>query len=118
MITENQYYMEWTDSDQVSAAAVAQKYKASRRIVVVVHTEDNQVVLKKRKFVTPEDITGVQFVAILRRHLDVGPTHAIFLFFRDSRGVADLQKCMVDYRHHFDNDSVLHLVCAKENAFG
>lgn len=109
----------WSTKDQSDAAAVARKYAASNRMVIIIHTDKGMALLRKKKYITPSEITGAQLMAVVRRHCTLGPSSAIFLMCKDTATMIKMQETVGACCHeHADRDGILHLVCVEESVFG
>lgn len=109
---------QWSVHDQKRAAQMALRYKD--RVIVVLHNAGDRrgsPVLTKRKFVCPLDLTGAQFMGVVRRHARVQSTDALFLLCNGKLVcMSDALSTLRD--RDGDADGVVHLVCTTENTFG
>lgn len=90
-------------------------------VPVLIRCDDKNIHIKKHKFLVPKDITGSQFLTILRIHLNVDPTKAIFVFV-DSIIMPHLklmEEIHTEYlQKHKNKDVFLYLDIFSENTFG
>lgn len=73
--------------------------------------------LPKRKFIVPRDLTIGQFLYVIRKHIQLPPEKAIFLFIGDilPNGVATIAEL---YHQYKSPDKALHVIYTSESTFG
>jgi GABA(A) receptor-associated protein len=74
-------------------------------------------VIDKQKFLVPGDFTFGQFIAIIRKRLEIPSDKAIFIFINNS--LAPLHKAMRElYFEHADTDGFMYCLYTGESTFG
>lgn len=74
--------------------------------------------IDQNKFIVPEDITLGQFMAIIRKKIELGPELALFLFV--NKGVLPPQSVTMAslYNQYKNDDGLLEIEYCGENTFG
>ena len=74
--------------------------------------------IDQNKFIVPEDITLGQFMAIIRKKIELGPELALFLFV--NKGVLPAQSVSMAslYNQYKNDDGLLEIEYCGENTFG
>lgn len=74
--------------------------------------------IDQNKFIVPEDITLGQFMAIIRKKIELGPELALFLFV--NKGVLPAQSVTMSslYNQYKNDDGLLEIEYCGENTFG
>jgi surfactin synthase thioesterase subunit len=72
---------------------------------------------KKEKFLLPHSLTGAQLAFVLRKHLQMESTQALFVTCGGCLVPAQ-ESVQVTYARHKDDDGFLYVTYALENAFG
>jgi hypothetical protein len=106
------------DERKLKAAVILKQHPD--RIPVVVECSDKlQAVhpLKKNKFIVPHELTLAQFVFIIRKHMKLDPSHAIFVFINNklNPGTSIMSEL---YLHNKDEDGFMYLDVFHESTFG
>ena len=116
-------FMDKYPFDQRLAEAERVLYKYPNRIPVIVEPANNigcdqRIVMAKKKYLVPSDITIGQFLYIIRRRIKMPPEKALFLFIGGDTLVAT--NCLMDRAHqeHGAKDRFLYMTVATENTFG
>ena len=75
------------------------------------------VILNKRKYLVPHDLTTTQFLFIIRKGLKLPSEKGIFLFVK--KNIAPSTYTMIDlYNEYKDPDGFLYINYTEENVFG
>lgn len=74
--------------------------------------------IDQNKFIVPEDITVSQFMAIIRKKIELGPEMALFLFV--NKGTLPVQSATMAslYNTYKNDDGLLEIEYCGENTFG
>lgn len=87
-------------------------------IVKRFHKETSLPLLEKVKFLVPEETTMSQFVAIIRKRMNLRPNQAIYLLV-NNRSMMNLSMTIAEvYNEHKDEDGMLHVTYASQEVFG
>jgi GABA(A) receptor-associated protein len=92
--------------------------KYPERVPVLVENEKKcELVLDKRKYLVPIDLTMGQFMFVIRKRLRMAPEQAMFMFvnghqFQQSVTVKDV------YDEQMSSDGFLRVSICQENVFG
>lgn len=75
--------------------------------------------LEKHKYLVPTDMTMGSFMCVLRKHIKIDSTQAIFVFVRHNGLLVPNSSMLGDlYTTHKEDDHMLHLDYTSENTFG
>lgn len=86
--------------------------------VIAEKVSDSQiVVIDKRKFLVPSDITVAQFMWIIRKRIQLPSEKAIFLFVDKTVPQSSLTMGQL-YEKEKDEDGFLYVAYSGENTFG
>lgn len=101
------------------AESVRSKYPD--RVPCVVETRQGErditLVLDKKKYLVPNDVTMSQFTFVLRKRMHIAPHKALFLLVNNT--LISGSSTMNDvYSRHKDESQFLHILISSENAFG
>lgn len=98
-------------------------YKYPNRIPVIVepsnkNNSDQRIVMSKKKYLVPDNISIGQFLFIIRKRIKMPPEKALFLFVDGHHLVAP--NCLMERAHeeHKAKDKFLYMTVATENTFG
>ncbi len=100
-------------------AALILKQHSDRIPVVVECSEQLQLVhpLKKNKFIVPFDLSLSQFMFVIRKHMKLDPTYAIFAFINNK--MHPITAIMGNlYQDQRDEDGFMYLNIFQESTFG
>ena len=100
-------------------ASVILKQHPERIPVVVECSEELQLLhpLKKNKFIVPHELNLAQFMFVIRKHMKLDPTHAIFVFINNH--LHPTTSVMGElYTNQKDEDGFMYLSVFQESAFG
>lgn len=87
-------------------------------IVEKANKSTDNIILRKKKFIVPRDITMGKFIVELRKHMsDLLPEESIFLFIQDAL-IPTTQNFDQIYNKYKDEDGFLYIILAGENTFG
>ena len=100
-------------------ASIILKQHPDRIPIVVECSEELQSVhpLKKNKFIVPHELNLAQFMFVIRKHMKLEPTHAIFVFINNklhptTTVIGEL------YATQKDEDGFMYLSVFQESTFG
>ena len=100
-------------------ASVILKQHPERIPVVVECSEELQLLhpLKKNKFIVPHELNLAQFMFVIRKHMKLDPTYAIFVFINNH--LHPTTSIMGDlYTTQKDEDGFMYLSVFQESTFG
>ena len=100
-------------------ASLILKQHSDRVPVVVECSEQLQSVhpLKKNKFIVPFELTLAQFIFVIRKHMKLDPSYAIFIFINNK--LHPTTAIMGDlYAGQKDEDGFMYLDVFQESTFG
>jgi GABA(A) receptor-associated protein len=105
---------------QEESKRIIEKYPLKIPIVITRASHDKDLpVSKKYKFLIPKDLTIGQVLYIIRRHVQVKPDAALYLFVGDSKRLP-LISDLVSYTYSTckNEDGFLYMIYASETTFG
>ena len=73
--------------------------------------------LLQKKFLVPSDITVGKFIFEIRKHMQLAPEQAIFLFVNEALPPSSALVSQI-YKQHADEDGFLYCSYSGENSFG
>ena len=100
-------------------ASLILKQHTDRIPVVVECSEQLQAVhpLKKNKFIVPFELTLAQFIFVIRKHMKLDPSYAIFVFINNK--LHPTTSIMGDlYANQKEEDGFMYLDVFQESTFG
>jgi len=98
------------------ATKILKKYSDRIPIIVSLH-ENSTLVLDKKKFLVPVDLTIGQFKYVIRKRLNILPDKGIFFFCNKKIPAAsDLMSDL--YKNNKDTDLFLYMTISEESVFG
>jgi microtubule-associated protein 1 light chain len=106
------------DERKLKASLILKQH--SDRIPVVVECSDQlQIIhpLKKNKFIVPFELALSQFMFIIRKHMKLEPTHAIFVFINNRLHPTTSMMGEL-YAVEKDEDGFMYLNVFQESTFG
>ena len=75
--------------------------------------------LEKHKYLIPTDMTMGSFLCVIRKHIKISPTQAIFIFVAKKNVLVPNSSMFGElYNTHKEDDLMLHLDYTSENTFG
>lgn len=75
--------------------------------------------LEKHKYLIPVDMTMGNFLCVIRKHIKLNSTEAIFVFISKKNILVPNASMFGElYNLHKDEDNMLHLDFTSENTFG
>ena len=86
-------------------------------IVEIADTDKNSIILDKKKFIVPKDLTIAQFIFVIRKRIKLQPEHALFIFF-DNKIPTSSTLISEIYNKNKDEDGFLYADIALELTFG
>jgi GABA(A) receptor-associated protein len=95
------------------------KSKYSERVPVIVEASKDSKLKKidKNKFLVPEDLTIGNFIAVIRKRIQIKPEEALFIFI-DNILPCTSQTVGNVHHEHKDKDGFLYIQYTEENTFG
>jgi GABA(A) receptor-associated protein len=104
--------------DQRESKRLLQLYP-DRIPVICHHVDDDENMIKKYKYLTPDTITFSQFQFVVRREMKFKPEQAIFFFINKKYIPSSTEMMGVLYDKHKDpTHGFLYIVYSYENTFG
>lgn len=105
------------DYTQESADRICTKYKG--RIPILAWELGSGIVMNKRKFIVPKDITMGQFIYIIRKQITtISSSDGVYVFVTGKNTMIPVGQLMaITYEEHNEN-GFLRLTVTKENTFG
>lgn len=87
------------------------------RVPIIVESKSPDIVLDKKRFLVPSDLTVGQFVFVIRKRTKMRPEQGIFLFTGENipRATATISSI---YEEKKDEDGFLYCTVVLENTFG
>lgn len=73
--------------------------------------------LPKKKFIVPRGLTFGQFIYVVRKHMELPPEKALFLFIGDTLPVTGAMMSEL-YERHKSPDGALRVIYTSESTFG
>jgi GABA(A) receptor-associated protein len=100
-------------------ASIILKQHPDRIPVVVECSEALQSVhpLKKNKFIVPHELNLAQFMFVIRKHMKLQPTHAIFVFINNQLHPTTTMMGEL-YATNKNEDGFMYLSVFQESTFG
>jgi GABA(A) receptor-associated protein len=100
-------------------ASLILKQHADRIPVVVECSQELQIIhpLKKNKFIVPFELTLAQFMFVIRKHMKLEATHAIFVFINNKLHPTTAMMGEL-YANEKDADGFMYLCVFQESTFG
>jgi GABA(A) receptor-associated protein len=105
---------------QAKSSIILQQYPDRIPIVIEPSKQKSfktQYLLEKNKFITPNDFTVGQLMAMIRKKIQFPPEKALFLFFNDRFYPVSTLLSVIYHTHH-DADGFLYATYSEENTFG
>lgn len=91
--------------------------KYPERIPIICEPKDKKIILSKKKFLVPRDLTTQQFLNVLRKHTELKPQEAMFVFVNNNIP-ANMMTMNELYKNEKNEDGFLYFVVSLENTFG
>jgi len=89
------------------------------RLPIIVHRVNSTIPdIEKHKFLVPKDITMGKFLYEIRKHIELKPTQAIFMFVNDNIIPPINALVSETYDKYKDPDGFLYITYNGENTFG
>jgi len=99
------------------AERILAKYPDRIPVIVEKSPRSDAPDIDKKKFLVPSDITVGKFVYEIRKHMQLSPEKAIFLFVNNVLPpTAELMSRI--YKDYKDEDGFLYITYSGENTFG
>ncbi len=93
------------------------KDKYPDRIAIICETSEKDFKLDKVKYLVPLDLRLDQFIAIIRKRIQLSSDEALFLFCRNTLPMTS-NTVIELYKQHADEDGFLYFHICKESTFG
>ena len=106
------------DIRKKEATNLIKKYPDKIPIILEKATSSSIPELGKQKFLLPKDFTIGQFLYIIRKHLKLEPSQAIFLFVNNLDIPSITQSLGSVYADLSDKDGFLYMTYSAEHTFG
>lgn len=111
------YQFKKTDIDTRRRNAIAILGKYPGRVPVIVDVNDKNLVINKNKYIVPGNLCLAQFIAELRKKINIGSSHSIFIlinnkFINSNDILSDI------YDKNKEIDGFLYMIINIENVFG
>lgn len=100
------------------ANRIIKKYKD--RIPVIAEVADNnknELILDKKKYLVPYDLTLSQFIYVLRKRLNMESEKSLFVFFDNNLPASSELMCDI-YENHKSDDNFLYATITLKSTFG
>jgi len=97
------------------ATKILQKYPD--RIPCIIESRCKGLILDKKKYLVPGDLTIGQFVYVIRKRINLSPEKAIFIFVNNTIPSSSVMISQV-YAEHKDSSMFLFFELSLENTFG
>lgn len=101
--------------DRISVAQTILSRYPDRIPVIVESTKD--LVISKKKFLVPVDLTVAKFIMEVRKHTQVGVYDGLFVFV-DNALLMPSSSIYSAYDRYKDEDGFLYVMFSKEISFG
>jgi len=96
---------------------IKKKYPNRIPIIVTKLTGSDIGDLKKNKYLIPNDITFGQFIYTIRKHLELKPEQAIYMFVKNN--ILPVSSMVSQIHKEFaEEDGFLYITYGAENTFG
>lgn len=104
---------------KAEAKAIRAKYPDRIPVIceVVKRDRDSGLLLDKKKYLVPTDLTVGQFVYVVRKRIKLSAEHAIFIFINNILPPTSALMSEI-YKEHKDVDGFLYTAIARESTFG
>jgi GABA(A) receptor-associated protein len=102
---------------KAESSRMLSKYPTSVPIICEKLSGNKIAELDKKKFLVPESITVGQFIAVIRKRIDIDASEGLYVFINNMLPpTGDLMSSV--YAKNKDDDGFLYLVYSSENTFG
>jgi GABA(A) receptor-associated protein len=99
------------------ATRVINKYTDRIPIIAEVDKNTKEIVLDKKKYLVPCDLSLSQFIFVIRKRLKVSPEQSVFIFFNNYLPASS--ELMGDvYNKYKSDDNFLYATVSLESTFG
>jgi GABA(A) receptor-associated protein len=93
------------------------KYKDRVPVIVEVGSHEKELVLDRKKYLIPYNLTVGQFLYIIRKRIKLDPEKALFVFFNNNLPASTSTIGSV-YKMYKDPDNFMYAVISLESTFG
>jgi len=104
---------------QQEATRILKKYPD--RIPIIVEPNENNndtLIIDKKKYLVPKDLTVGQFSYVIRKRIKLSPDEAMFIFTDDCDILSTNDLMSRAYKEHQSEDGFLYVIVSKEQTFG
>lgn len=109
----------YTLSERVNLAVKIIEMHNDRLPIIVEKREGSNVKdINKSKFLVPHNITVGKFIMELRKHIEITPQQAIYIFVGNGTIPQTSLEISHLYRQYKDDDGFLYVTYSGENTFG
>jgi len=109
--------------------SIDQRYSESRRVLEKYHGERIPIIcerarnsrlgqLRHNKFLVPRDLTMAQFMYVIRKHLKLDASTALYIYVNGSTIYSGNMLISTIYEYKKDPDGFLYVIYNSENTFG
>jgi len=100
------------------ANRIIDKYNGRIPVILEVNKSNiNEIIIDKKKYLVPDDLTVSQFIYVIRKRLDIESEKALFLFFNNHLPASS--SLMNDiYKKYKSDDNFLYAIISLESTFG
>lgn len=100
---------------QLEANKIMKKYPD--RVPIIIESGTSGLVIEKKKFLVPRDLTVGQFIFTIRKRIQLSPDKALYLFVGDKIPATSAKISQI-YDESHDEDLYLYAIVAEESTFG
>jgi GABA(A) receptor-associated protein len=105
------------DKRKEEASRILAKYKDRVPIIVEVSSACPELVLNKKKYLVPSDLTVGQFLYVIRKRIKLTSEQALYIFFNNSLPTTS-ELIGGIYKKFKDSDDFMYAEISLENTFG
>jgi GABA(A) receptor-associated protein len=104
---------------KVESATIKNKYPDRIPVVceVLKSSDSNEIILDKKKYLVPSDITVGQFIYIIRKRIILSAEHALYVFIDNTLPPTNALMGQI-YNDNKDIDGFLYCLLSRETSFG
>jgi GABA(A) receptor-associated protein len=99
------------------AQRILVKYKDRVPVIVEVADHEKELVLDRKKYLIPYDLTVGQFLYVIRKRIKLAPEKALFIFFNNNLPASTSTMGSV-YNMYKDRDNFMYAIISLESTFG
>lgn len=95
------------------------KYPDCVPVIIKKHPNDKNIKqIEKEKYLIPKNLNISEIVYIIRKHIDVKPEQAIFIFLQSGILMPSNTTISEIYNTYKSDDQILYITYRSENTFG